>query len=360
MNAALLPGAVNINQITTVPDFVPVTHVTASEVIGFNGAGVVAVPGAAAAVAVGTGVTSATVQLTNVFTGSDVFFVDSAALALATVTVNGSVVTPGAPPSFLTVDGSGTVVATIDLGITSTTDVLYGAAYDTTVTTLNATTSTGALTTDATPLLAITSVTLGATGTDTLNDSLMVAKTTTGVTYNMDGATNTGTGNDTFNFIDDNTTGHNIAVTINLSTSTTATDGVIMGSPGAFPVVNIAVAPTSANYQQGFTTINNFSTTLDTLKLTDGLKVVVATNAEQGLISAAPSLLAALNLAATDVVTDVTKGIYFSYTSVSGTGTSTYILEHPGAAHALAAGDGVIDLVGILTGSLNATNFVHS
>jgi hypothetical protein len=311
MNAALLPGAVNINQITTVPDFVPVTHVTASEVIGFNGTGAVAVPGGAAAVAVGTGVTSATVQLTNVFTGSDVFFVDSAALALTTVTVNGSVV-GGVPLSVLTVDGTATVVTTIDLGLTSATDVFYNANYGASVTTLNATTSTGAVTTSTAPLLAITSVTLGATGNDTLTDSLMVAKTTTGVTYNMGGGT------DTFNISLDNTTGHNIAVAINMGAGS---DGINILAPAPDPIVNIITAPvTAANFMTGVTTINNFTTgpTADTLNITNtGVAFTQATAVEQTAISLAPSLFAALGLAECKIAdnSDPLRGIFASNTN---------------------------------------------
>jgi hypothetical protein len=246
------------------------------------------------------------------------------------------------------------VVTTIDLGLTSDTTVTYGAAYDATVTTVNETTSTGAVTTDVSPLLAITSVTLGATGNDTLTDSLAAAKTASAITYNMGG------GNDTFNINLDNGNALNIATVINLGTGT-GHDAVNVSAVSGI-IDNIVVAPTSANFMNGFTTINNFSTTLDTLTLPTAAgtnHTVIATNAQQGLITAAPNLLAALGLAEGDIGAH-TAGIYFSYTT--GATTSTYILEHNAAVAdtALTAGDGVIAIVGVAATALNPTNFVHA
>jgi hypothetical protein len=301
-------------------------------------------------------------MLTGATQGSVVAFAETTAGDLATVTVSGSVVHLAAGPD-LTIDTAThpTSVTEVDLGLTAPNTNLniidHGGAANTIVT-INGSASTGGITTDvgsffpaalagsgvsAEDLSALTTVTLGS-GNNTLADDT-VTKLGSAVTYTF------GDGNNTFLMgLDGNA--HNVATTTtfgaghNSYITTTAID-------------DINVAPTSSNYTQGFATITNFSTTLDVLNIASAGAAgtfVTLTNPQQAAITAAPTLLAALNLAAVDVNTH-TRGdtVAFQY------GHDTYIYENGGlSATLLAAGDGVIKLTGVTETALNGTNFVHA
>jgi hypothetical protein len=120
-------------------------------------------------------------------------------------------------------------------------------------------------------------------------------------------------------------------------------------------IVDINAAVTSTNYTKGFATITDFSPTLDVLNIASATPVITLTNPQQAAISAATTLLAALNLAAADLVGGGHAGdvVAFQY------GSNTYIYENGFGATTLHAGDGVIQLTGVAVASLAAANFVH-
>jgi hypothetical protein len=297
-------------------------------------------------------------MLTGATQGSVVAFAETTAGDLATVTVSGSVVHLAAGPD-LTIDTAThpTSVTEVDLGLTAPNTNLniidHGGAANTIVT-INGSASTGGITTDvgsffpaalagsgvsAEDLSALTTVTLGS-GNNTLADDT-VTKLGSAVTYTF------GDGNNTFLMgLDGNA--HNVA--------TTTTFGAGHNSYITTTTIDdINVAPTSSNYTQGFATITNFSTTLDVLNIASGTHVDALTNPQQQAITAATTLLAALNLAAVDVNTHAAGDtVAFQY------GLDTYIYENNGAATTLHTGDGVIKLTGVTETALNGTNFVHA
>jgi hypothetical protein len=340
IDASLFVGATNITENGDVSG-VPIINVGTGVTIGFAND----TPTGLDVVTVASGVTSASVLLTNAGHGSVVAFGETTAGDLATVTVSGSVV--HAAGTDLTIDTStnATSVSEVDLGLTAknTNLVITDHVGAQTITTINGSASTGGITEDASSvtgdnLAALTTVTLGS-GADTFTDSTFT-KTAPAVTYN------TGNGNDTFNiYLDGNGGGHNVATTVTFGTGHDAYNAL----GGVIDDIN--VAPTAANFTKGFATITDFSPTLDALSI-GAIHVETLTNPQEAAIAAKTTLLAAFQQAATDIAA-AGDAVAFQY------GSNTYVYQD-NTLHTFAAGDGVIQLTGIAVTALNAANFVHA
>ena len=113
LDASTLDSAKFIEQIggLSKTNWVDVTKVGTGQTIAFTNQDLAGV----ADIMVKDGVSAATVQLTNVDSGSIVFFNESTAGDLTTLTVNGSVAAPGN----LGIIDNATAVTTLNLGITS-------------------------------------------------------------------------------------------------------------------------------------------------------------------------------------------------------------------------------------------------
>ena len=282
------------------------------------------------------GVSAATVVLTNVDSGSFVGFNENKAGDLTTLTVNGSVADPGT----LGINDNATAVTTLNLGITSKATVnLFGAFQ--TLATVDGNKSTGDLTLNVAGLPNVNSVTMGS-GNDKLSDSLSPkAVTVTTVTENL------GAGNDTLTMLDLTPAigPHNVAFNVTLGGGGDTV--AILGN-----LANIALAPTAANFQQGFFTITDFNPTQDAVNVAGAGAFITLTAAQQTAISGSANLFAAVQAA---FAAAGALGVFdFSF------GGNTYIADNNVGVGTFDANDGIIQLTGVALAQLNNTNFIHA
>ena len=179
-------------------------------------------------------------------------------------------------------------------------------------------------------------------GNDTLADQLAPkGPTVSAVNYDL------GACNDTLNLSLLGVPGHNIATNITLGDGgdTLHVSGIIS---------DITVAPTAANFQQGFSTIIDFNPAQDTLNVAAAnILQVLSAPQECARLNGSSTLLAALQAAA--AFTGGARVVDFEFMG------NTYILDDADGSHTFNVGDGVIQLTGVaLTSFLNATNFVHA
>jgi len=324
--------------------------------------------------------TAATITLNNLNDEASITLANQAGGNLHDLTINGSVGAAGAASSTLTLaTDAGTTAAPADptvttditslnLGLTSNTTVVLPTLTD--LKTIDASTSTGNLTVDASAagFTQLTNV-VGGSGNDTLtvgaiapqgslnvaggagNDTLTVvsgngaltvdagagndivaltAGPTTTATDARSTAITLGEGNDRLNVTSlANLTGDNLALTA----SSTATQ------------VEAANAALMAN----MVTVTDFNTSQDVLSFT-GLNLASFNNIELGNIGAAGSLAQALSLVSASLTGDVDLAVF-------NHGGNTYVYAD-NSTEGVNAGDGLIQLTGVSTALTEGGNLL--
>jgi hypothetical protein len=324
IDVSKLNSATFIEQIANAAaGFVDVKNVGTGATVGFTSTATAPVTNN---ITVDKNVDNATVLLKDVG-AANLTFAETTAGTLTKVEVDGSAAN-------LIVSLTAAAVSTIVLGITSTTPTPITLAGNTTaLKTIDAKTSTGALTLDVSTAAFknVTSVTLGS-GIDTLKDDL-ANKAAPTVSVDLGG------GADTYNV---NLNAAAAAVALNITLGTGA-DTVNV----AAKVTNIKDAPNAANVDPQLVTITDFKATdPDTLNIKNaGVTFTKIDGATQANIDAAANLFAAVTIDAAAI--GATNGSIFSFQG------NAYVFQNDANA-AFSAGDGLIKVVGVSSTDLVA------
>ncbi len=304
-------------------DFQNVT-VAADVTAGFRSTGATAT--AAEATATNT-VTAASgsqktiaVAFDGVDTGSGATFVGA---GLETATVSGNVAGTG---STLAMTGVANI-ETLNLGITDDTTVTLTTFGG--VTAVDASSSTGGFTLDASGLAALETYTGGSAGESVTFD----------VEQGNDVAIDMGAGNDTA-VLTGTAAAANNASTITLGAGEDTLD--------INAIANISDAD-EADFEDGLITVADFNTSNDVLDVATLATARLATLTEQSNIAAETSLFDAVTTAAG--IAGANGELVFQY------GNDSYVFQNDAQA-AFDSGDGLVKLTGVSMDDFNAVNFV--
>lgn len=317
------------NSATALSTFQNVT-VGAGVTAGFRSTGVAATDVAAlATVTAAAGVTSLSVALDGVATGSVITLAETTNTNISTVTVSGSVTTDAGVNELELAAAATTDIDTLNLSLSSNTDVDVSDLND--LNTLNASGSTGNLTVDLGAPDELVSATFGS-GSDT------VTLATTGLNASTSTLTvDLGAGNDVLT-LDAGANVNANAVNITLGAGNDTLD------------VNSLANITSIDaIEADLITVTDFNASQDVLDLFGLLGRDILVNTELSNISAATSLAAAAEIAAQ--ATTVGQYSVFNY------GGDAYVLNNI-ADQAFSNGDGLLKIVGFSVEDITATNFI--
>ncbi len=303
------------------------TIVGSGQTAGFKDGTTVAADGDVTAAA---GVTSVSVALDTVGTGSVITISETTAGGVTSATIAGSVGGAGA----LSADfgGSTTALATANLGLTTSGTVTL-TADAAILTTLDMSSSTGNITisTGGTAFTKLATIT-GGSGNDVISFDQNGTAT---VDLTVDG----GAGNDTLTLLDSATPTKLLTMTGGAGNDTFDFDDLI----------NVT---DEANFADTLITVSDFDASTDVIDVAGVGARDVLTNTELANIAAAASLEAAIDLAG--AATSAGEVSVFVY------GGNGYML-HSVAGGALADNDGLVQITGLTDVSvLNGTNFISA
>lgn len=315
LDASLFSGA---TQLWQVDGAVGVNNLAAETTAGFRDVD------ASVTVEADTDAASVSVALDNVDDASALAISEETPGDVETVTVSGSV-----DGDFdLDVATGTTAVETLNLSISSDSEITTLAVDNAVLTTLNASGSTGDLTVDISGITALESATFGS-GSDTVEAAL---DDTAATTFDF------GAGNDIVTF--DGTGGtDNVVETLTLGAGS---DSLTISA-----LSNLADASESA-FADGLVIVTDFNASTDVLDASR-LGDQTVQNTVNGAVDGATSLFDALDAAAS--VTATGDYALFDYDG------NAYLYVNDGDA-GLDEGDGLLQLTGISVSDLDASNFV--
>lgn len=328
VNAAGFVGAQQIWQIGNAIDLV---NVAAGVTAGFRDAAV-------SATVEFDGATG-NVVLDNVADGSTVYFEGE---TLTSVTVSGSVEQDSDPAVVEVLElhdhtenaaaTSFELIETLNLSLTTRTEVNLSGEFDSVVT-FNAAGSTAGITTDLSSLVSLENATFGA-GVDLVDAA---------ISDEADTSFDLGAGNDVFTLDGTGDAENSLtSVTLGAGNDTFALTNALS---------NIVDA-SEENFADGLITVSDFDADADVLDVS-ALSLTLATldNTEIGNIRDAASLYAAIELAADYIDTGAAEdAVVFTYEG------NTYLLAS--ADNDFTDGDGLVQLVGVTANELDAASFV--